>query len=120
MTSGDDRHVVARYFEMWNTGDSSVVSEILSPHWADHAHPEVTGYNAVREAVSKIRAAQPGLTFRIETIFREGDLVAALGHVSTGPDEDQPASRLMWLIRMDDGRMAEMWTFRDTTQPPGR
>ncbi len=37
------QHIAARYFEMWNTGDSSIATEILSPDWMDHAHPEVTG-----------------------------------------------------------------------------
>jgi hypothetical protein len=34
--------IVARYFEMWNTGDPSIAVEILSPAWVDHAHPEIT------------------------------------------------------------------------------
>jgi len=38
------RHaVVARYFEMWDTGDSSAAEQILCPGRADHAHPEVIG-----------------------------------------------------------------------------
>jgi hypothetical protein len=120
MTSADDTapDVVARYFEMWNTGNSSIALEILSPDWTDHAHPEVTGPEGVRQAVGKIRAAQPGLQFRIEDILTGGDLIAAIGRVSTSPDDSRPGTRLIWLIRMDQDRMAEMWTYRDTTPPP--
>jgi ketosteroid isomerase-like protein len=120
MTSTDDTapDVVARYFEMWNTGNSSTALEILSPVWVDHAHPEVNGPEGVRQAVGTIRAAQPGLQFRIEDILSGGDLIAAIGRVGTGPDDSRPGTRLIWLIRMDQGRMAEMWTYRDTSPPP--
>ena len=43
-------NIAARYFEMWNTGDSSIAAEILSPGWVDHAHPEAGGPDAVRLA----------------------------------------------------------------------
>jgi hypothetical protein len=105
------RHaVVGRYFEMWNTGDSSAASQILCPGWADHAHPEVTGPGSVRQAVGRLRAAQPDLRFTINAILGEDDLVAAVGGVSRGPGT--AASRLVWLIRLEGDRMAEMWTYR--------
>jgi SnoaL-like domain len=119
MISTDDApDVVARYFEMWNTGNSSIALEILSPDWTDHAHPEVNGPEDVSQAVGKIRSAQPGLQFHIEHILTGGDLIAAAGRVSTSPDDSRPGTRLIWLIRMGQGRMAEMWTYRDTTPPP--
>jgi SnoaL-like domain len=105
------RHaVVARYFEMWNTGDSSAAAEILCPGWTDHAHPEVTGPDSVREAVGRLRAAQPELRFTLTAILGGDDLVAAVGEVGRGPGT--ASSRLVWLIRLDGDRMAEMWTYR--------
>lgn len=46
------RHkVVARYFEIWNTGESSIAPAILHPDWIDHAtHPEVTRPDDLRQA----------------------------------------------------------------------
>jgi predicted SnoaL-like aldol condensation-catalyzing enzyme len=108
------REIVARYFEMWNTGDSSIAAEILSPGWVDHAHPEVAGPHAVQLAVERIRAAQPGLRFRIDAILGDGDLVAVAGSASRGSHASSPTSDLIWLIRLEDGRMAEMWTYRNT------
>ena len=110
------RHaVVARYFEMWNTGGSSVAEQILCPDWTDHAHPEVTGPGSVRQAVGRLRAARPDLRFAITAILGDGDLVAAVGEVSRGPGS--AASRLVWLIRLEDNRMAEMWTYPAAPSP---
>jgi predicted SnoaL-like aldol condensation-catalyzing enzyme len=110
------RHaVVARYFEMWNTGDSSIAAQILCPGWTDHAHLEVTGPGSVRLAVGRLRAAQPDLRFAIMAILGDGDLVAAVGEVSRGPGI--AASRLVWLIRLEGNRMAEMWTYHAAPSP---
>jgi len=112
------RHVVARYFQMWNTGDTSIAVEVLSPDWVDHAHPEVTGPKGVQHAVEQIRAAQPGLCFQIDAILGDGDLVAVIGAVGqTSESASEPArvSRLVWLVRLQDGLMAEMWTYQTTT-----
>ncbi|MET7768722.1 hypothetical protein [Nocardia sp. NPDC005366] len=45
--------------------------------------------------------------FWIDTFLTEGNLVAAVG----GVDADGQASRLIWLVRVSEGRMAEMWTY---------
>src|SRR5579859_676046 len=100
---------------MWNTGDSSIAPRILSPGWVDHAHPEVVGPQAVQLVVEQTRAAQPDLRFHIEAILGDGDLVAVAGAPSLGPQPSPAASRLIWLIRLEDGLMAEMWTYRDTS-----
>jgi ketosteroid isomerase-like protein len=110
------REIAARYFEMWNTGDSSLASEILSPDWVDHAHPEVGGPRGVQQAVEQIRAAQPDLRFEIESILGDGNLVAVVGSVGNTAQADRKPSRLVWLIRLEDGRMAEMRTYRDTSK----
>ncbi len=112
------RHVVARYFQMWNTGDTSIAVEVLSPDWVDHAYPEVTAPKGVQRAVEQIRAAQPGLCLQIDAILGDGDLVAVVGAVrQTSPSALEPAtaSRLVWLVRLQDGRMAEMWTYQPAT-----
>ncbi|WP_432837382.1 ester cyclase [Dactylosporangium sp. CA-092794] len=111
----DDRpghSVVARYFDMWNTGDTTIADQILHPDWVDHAHPEVAGPAAVRQAVRSIRAARPDLHFTIHTILGDNDLIAVAG--SVGPPQQATGSpgQLIWLIRLVHGRMAEMWTYQ--------
>jgi predicted ester cyclase len=101
----DKRKIVARYFKMWNTGESAVAAEVLSADWLDHTHPEVTGPDGVRESVETIRAAQPNLRFDITAILADGDLVTAIGEVGT--------TKLVWVVRLDGDRMAEMRTYRE-------
>jgi hypothetical protein len=105
------QHLVMRYFEMWNGGDPAAALEIIHEEWLDHAHPEVTGPADVQVAVERIRAAQPNLRFNILALLGDGDLIAAVGEAVSpaGPN------RLIWLVRLQDGRMTEMWTYRDTT-----
>lgn len=105
------RQLVLRYFEMWNTGDVSIAGEVLHPEWRDHAHPEVAGVGDVRRAVEQMRAARPELRFEISAVLNEGDLLAAVGEVTLGSGGTATSSRLIWLIGMRDGLMAEMWTY---------
>ncbi|WP_405948252.1 ester cyclase [Streptomyces prunicolor] len=107
-----DSELVLRYFEMWNTGDSAVAGEVLHPEWRDHAHPEITGPDDVRRAVERVRAAQPDLRFDISAVLSERELLAAVGEVSRGSGSAATMSGLIWLIRVQDGLLAEMWTYR--------
>ncbi|AQZ66202.1 hypothetical protein BKM31_36325 [[Actinomadura] parvosata subsp. kistnae] len=108
------KQVVERYFDMWNTGDVSAAPDILSQDWIDHAHPEVVGPAGVQRAIEQIRAAQPDLHFHIERILADADRIAAIGSVRQGRDLNAPGTDLIWLVRVADGRMAEMWTYRST------
>ena len=91
--------------EMWNTGDVLLADEVLAPAWVDHAHPEVQSPEDVKQAVLKIRAAFPDFHITIESMVSEGDLVALHGTVHT-----EIVRRVMWFVRLDDGKMQEMWT----------
>jgi hypothetical protein len=94
------RHdVVARYLDMWNTGESSIARVILHRDGTDHARPKVTGPDGVRQAVDGLRAAQPDPHFGITAILDEDDLVAAVGDVRRGHSTDATGTRLIWLIR---------------------
>ena len=104
--------VVRQYFQMWNTGDTSVARDVLSPAWTDHAHPEVNGPADVQRAVMQTRAARPGLRFHIDTVLGSDDLLSVVGGVGHESSPDDIASRLIWLIRLQDGQMVEMWTYR--------
>ncbi|GAA0382912.1 hypothetical protein GCM10009530_37130 [Microbispora corallina] len=109
MTSAAGK-VVARYFEMWNTGDTSIAPEVLAPDWLDHAHPEAGGPESVARAVERVRETQPDLTFRVDAVLGDGDLVAVVGAAG----RDGAGTPLIWLVRVQDDRMAEMWTYRRT------
>ncbi|MEV4622841.1 nuclear transport factor 2 family protein [Asanoa sp. NPDC049573] len=107
--------VVARYFEMWNTGDTSTAESIVDRAWVDHAHPEVAGPEGVRQAVAAIRAVRPDLHFTVESILAGDDgLVAAVGGV--GAQQPSPG-RIIWLVRVAGGLMVEMWTYHQNPPP---
>ncbi|GAA4256871.1 ester cyclase [Dactylosporangium darangshiense] len=105
--------VVLRYFDMWNTGDTSIAEQVLHPAWVDHAHPEVAGPDGVRQSVMAIRAARPGLRFTVHSVLGDEDLVAVVGSVGEAPGDGSPG-KLVWLVRLADGLMAEMWTYQQS------
>jgi ketosteroid isomerase-like protein len=107
--------VVQRYFQMWNTGDTSAAPEVLSPDWTDHAHPEVNGPADVQRAVTQTHATRPGLRFYIDTILGTDDLLSVVGGVGHESHPGAIDSRLIWLIRLLHGQMVEMWTYRLST-----
>jgi predicted SnoaL-like aldol condensation-catalyzing enzyme len=100
-----NKAIVRRYMEMWNTGNVALADEVFAPTWLDHAHPEVTDPESVKQAVSKIRAAFPDFCITIESILADGDLVALRGTVRR-----EALSQVMWFVRIADGKMIEMWT----------
>jgi predicted SnoaL-like aldol condensation-catalyzing enzyme len=100
-----NKALVRRYIEMWNTGKVEIADEVLAPTWVDHAHPEVTGPESVQQAVQKIRAAFPDFRITIESILSEGDLVAVRATA-----QREAISRVMWFVRLANGKMEEMWT----------
>jgi len=112
MTSGPAGASVTRYFEMWNTGETAIADQILHPDWVDHAHPEVTGPTAVKQAVQTIRAARPDLRFTIDAILGDGVLVAVVGSVGQPRQSTDSPGHLVWLIRLVDGLLAELWTYQ--------
>jgi hypothetical protein len=109
----DGRHVIARYFDMWNGGDTSIADGILCPDWLDHAHPEIIGVDGVRQAVRSIRNARPDLWFQLDAILGAGDLLAAVGSVGRAPHTGARPSQIIWLVRLSNGRMSEMWTYHE-------
>jgi hypothetical protein len=111
MVNGPAGTSVMRYFDMWNTGDTTIADQILHPDWVDHAHPEVTGPSAVKQAVQAIRTARPGLHFTVHTILGDDDLVAVVGSVGRQRQSTDSPGDLIWLVRLVDGLMIEMWTF---------
>ena len=112
MDNGSAGTVAMRYFDMWNTGDTAIADQILHPDWVDHAHPEVTGAVGVKQAVQTVRAARPYLHFTIHTILGDNDLVAVVGSLGQPQQTTDSPGQLIWLIRLVDGLMAEMWTYQ--------
>ena len=111
-TAGAERNksVVRRYLEMWNTGNAEAAPEILHPEWVDHAHPEVRGIPAVADALARTRTAYPDFHIGVDSMVSEGDRVAVHSTIRRTNGGGPEISRVMWFIRVEGDKLAEMWT----------
>ncbi len=111
-----NKSIVRRYLEMWNTGNAAAAHEILHSRWVDHAHPEVKGIPDAAAALSRTRADYPDFHIGVESMVSEGDRVAVRSTIRRTNGGGPEVSRVMWLIRVEGDKMAEMWT---ATEQPG-
>ena len=111
MDSDANKALVRRYMEMWNTGNVELADEVLAPTWVDHAHPEVTGPESVKQAVLEIRTAFPDFRITIDFMMSEGNMVALRGTIIRTQQGKEVVSRVMWFVRLADGKMVEEWTY---------
>jgi EmrB/QacA subfamily drug resistance transporter len=105
-----NKSIVHRYLEMWNTGNAAAAQEILHPQWVDHAHPEVRGIRAVGAALARTRETFPDFHIGVDSMVSEGDRVAVHSTIRRTNGGGPQVSRVMWFIRVEGGKMAEMWT----------
>jgi EmrB/QacA subfamily drug resistance transporter len=105
-----NKSIVRRYFEMWNTGNVSPVHDILHPHWVDHSNAQIRGAHDVSAALLKTRSECPDFHIGVETMLSEGDRVAVHSTIQRPCQGDDAVSRVIWLIRLEGDKMAEMWT----------
>jgi predicted SnoaL-like aldol condensation-catalyzing enzyme len=111
MTVEENKAVVRRYIEMWNTGNISLADEILAPNYVDYAHPEVVGPDHVKQSVQAVRAADPDFHITIDLMISEGDIVALQGTIRSTRQGQIITSRVAWFARIVDGKMSEWWTW---------
>ncbi|GHO70777.1 hypothetical protein KSC_096690 [Ktedonobacter sp. SOSP1-52] len=110
-----NKGLVRRYLEMWNTGNMELADEVLAPTWIDHAHPEVTGPDSVKQSLSQVRAAFPDFRITIKSIVSEDNMVAIRATIQRTHQGKEITSGVMWFVRIADGKMTEMWTGSETS-----
>jgi EmrB/QacA subfamily drug resistance transporter len=114
-----NKSIVRRYLEMWNTGNAAAAHEILHPLWVDHAHPEVRGIPAVAAALARTRESYPDFHIGVDSMVSEGDRVAVRSTIHRANGEGPEVSRVMWFIRVEGDKMAEMWTAHEQGDAAG-
>lgn len=124
-TEAANEAVMARLYEVINTGDLSYVDEIMVPDVIEHQMmPGTTaeGSEAFRETVTMLRESFPDIRITTDEMIAEGDLVATLFTMSgtqTGPMMDAPASGNHFqitgldLVRFEAGKAVEHWGFQE-------
>jgi steroid delta-isomerase-like uncharacterized protein len=111
--------------EAWSKGNVTVADDLLTDGFVLHdpvARREVVGRDAERALITGLRESIPDLRFTIDDVVADGDDVTIrwtaegthggelLGFPSTG----RPlAIRGVDMYRLEEGRIAESWTFWD-------
>jgi len=111
--------------EIWNTGDISVIDEIVAEDYVDHspAPGAPTGREGIKAGVSGFRAAFPDAHFAITDMIAEGDKVV-VPQTFTGTHQGEfhgaPATgnqvtfKGIFIYRIKDGKIVERWAGYDT------
>ena len=124
MSVEENKALVRRWVDLWNTGNLDAVGEFVTPDYVRHDPngPEVRGPEAERQLVAMYLAAFPDLRFTVEHLLAEGDTVLArltargthrgelLGIPPTGK---QVTVAVMDLFRLAGGKIAEQWVAMD-------
>lgn len=105
-----NKRTIRRWGErIWNLGDFSVTPEVITTDFICHrpgALGEIHGREAHDRWVAGVREPNPGFRVEILDLIAEGDKVAS-SWWGTGPG--------MHFYRMEEGKIAEMWTVVDRT-----
>jgi len=110
MTPEKNKAIVKKYFEMWNTGNTSLADEVLSLSYIDYSHPEIKETESVRQSVIKIRGAYPDFHITLETMICEGDIVAVMGNISRTQEGEKVIFNIMWFVTLANEKMTALRT----------
>ena len=103
MTAG--RALAHRMHEAFNARDFDAVDEIFTPDFFSHPLG-TTGSEHVKETWSAASRKFPGMHSVVDEVIAEGDLVSLRATISGLFAEEVT---LMEMIRVADGRIAELW-----------
>jgi len=125
LSAEENKAVVRRFFEgAWNGHDPSVVGEVVSPDYLNHAAAAEHrhGTAGAKHILNWLMAAFPDTRFDIEHIIAEGDMVSVLGTASgthagefagIAPTGKRFAVQQTHWVRVVDGKLTEHWAVRD-------
>jgi ketosteroid isomerase-like protein len=95
---------VERMFAAANRGDYQAADDIFAPDF--HSHPlGTTGIEPIRNSWREMFTRFPGLRVVPQRMLSDGDRVAVWSKIENMPGTPE----LMELIRVADGRIAEVW-----------
>jgi len=126
MSIKDNKQLVTRFYdEVWNRGNVVVAQEIFADDYVRHdlrpTQAEPGGAGQAKLAAD-FRGAFPDLTFHVDVILAEDDLVAARWtaegtHSGRWGNLEPSGNRARFsgvnIFRIRDGKVAEIWNHRD-------
>jgi steroid delta-isomerase-like uncharacterized protein len=120
MSAEDNKRVIRRWLEAWNTNDLDAAEGLLHDGYVRHDAnlPDIVGPQAERNFVATALAAFPDLRFEAQHLVAEDDLVVGRLTVQgthRGEFMGVPASgrhvdfQTVETFRLLDGKIAEQW-----------
>ena len=124
MSTDTHKQLVRRFVdEIFVKGNADAVDELLAPDFASHTFPSTgDGRADMKAAIERVHGALSDVTFTVDELVAEGDLVAALltsSATQTGELMGIPASGKhyeigeMHLFRVRDEQVVEHWHYHD-------
>jgi steroid delta-isomerase-like uncharacterized protein len=125
MSTEENKAVVRRLLDVWETGNVDLIDELLAPDYVNHspASPEQpTGPEGQKEAIIMFRSAIPDLKMVVEDMIAEGDKVVFRNTVEgthegelfgIPPTGKRLSVKSMGVERVSDGKIREHWRVTD-------
>jgi steroid delta-isomerase-like uncharacterized protein len=124
MSAEENKQVIRRWLEAWNTNDLDAAEGLLQDDYVRHDSnlPDIVGPQAERQFVATALVAFPDLRFEAQHLVAEGDLVVSrltaqgthrgefMGVPASGRHVDFQAVET---FRLGDGKIAEQWVVMD-------
>jgi steroid delta-isomerase-like uncharacterized protein len=122
--SEDLKAIVRRGVESWNTGDLTIMDEIIAKDFVNHYpfDPNVCDLESYKKFITECRIGMPDIQVTIEDMIAEGDRLACRWECSGTHQVDFfgiPASgkKATWtgvtIYRFDSGKIVEAWWAED-------
>jgi len=124
MSSDDNKAIIRRWIELWNSQDVAAVEQFIAPNYVRHDPnvPEVRGVEAEKQLITMFLSAFPDLHFTIEDLIAEGDTI--MGRLTAHgthkgefmgipPTNNAITVTAIEIYRIADGMIEEQWTVVD-------
>ena len=124
MSAEENKTVVHRAEELWNTGNLAIADEVYATDFVNHdpGLPDVRDLEAYKGFIAATRTGFPDFSVTIEDVIAEGDKVAsqwtARGThqgelIGIPPTGRQATWTGMTIYRFAGGKIVEAWWSRD-------
>jgi ketosteroid isomerase-like protein len=104
---------IESYLEMYRTGDTSRVMDLIHAEHVDRRLPHFSGPEGVVRAVARLHATLEAIEIRLEQIVVEGDRAAFLVHAEGTREGRRAILRIADFARFKDGKLIELWSVQE-------
>ena len=124
MSAEENKTIVHRAEELWNTGNLAIADEVYAKNFVNHdpGAPDVRDLETYKGFIAAVRTGLPDFHVTIEDMIAEGDKVAGrwtasgthLGElIGIPPTGKQATWTGMTIHRFAGGKIVEAWWSRD-------